>query len=183
MRIFDTFLFRDELDLLECRLVQMENWPVYRHVLVESPLDHQGHPKPLYFYDNRERFAPWADRITHVIADLPERADPMSRTSGQLSTARRDGWSAGPEIHDAGHHLTWLGGQEGIAAKMAAHCHVECNEDLARGNAGDVFYQQGQNPFGKFGYTEWMKPVDVDETWPRWVYERRCPPGWFRPRS
>jgi hypothetical protein len=28
-----------------------------------------------------------------------------------------------------------------------------------------------------------MLPVDVDATWPRWVYERRCPANWFRPRE
>jgi len=256
VKVYDSFLFNNELDLLECRLVQMEHWPVYRHILVESPVDHQGHDKPLYYADNRERFAPWADRITHVITPrLPDAADPMFREAaqrdrvaegltgveagdwliladvdeipndtalaavknrevgvlemiccmfavdwlwglplrtsvilpagngGQLSAARRDGWSAGPEIHGAGHHLTWLGGRDGIAAKMAAHCHIECNEDLARGNADDVFYQQGHNPFGKFGYSEFLMPVDVDDSWPRWVYERNCPGNWFRPRA
>ncbi len=254
MRIWDTFLFRDELDLLECRLVQMENWPVWRHVLVEAPVDHQGHQKPLVYWENRERFAPWKDRIVHVVADLPEHADPMDREAAQrdairggltdtapddwliladvdeipnekgmaaaldrrecvlemtccmfavdwlwglplrtsvlcpmggarsLSVARRDGWSFNPVIPAAGHHLTWLGGQQGIAEKMDAHCHVECNTDLAMGNAVDGFYGQGRNPFSRFGYSGMMIPVDVDETWPRWVFERRCPPGWFRPR-
>jgi beta-1,4-mannosyl-glycoprotein beta-1,4-N-acetylglucosaminyltransferase len=71
VRIWDTFLLRDELDMLECRLVQLENSAVYRHVLCEARTDHQGHPKPLFFAENRERFAPWLDRIIHVVADLP----------------------------------------------------------------------------------------------------------------
>jgi hypothetical protein len=66
---------------------------------------------------------------------------------------------------------------------MAAHCHTECNEDLARGNTDDLFYSHGHNPFGKFGYSEQLMPVDVDESWPRWVYERNCPGNWFRPRA
>lgn len=254
LRIWDTFLFRDELDLLECRLVQMENWPVWRHVLVESPLDHQGHLKPLVFAENAERFAPWKDRIVHVVADLPESGQPMDREAAQrdairggltdanpddwliladvdeipnlkamdaaldrrecvlemtccmfavdwlwglplrtsvlcpaggsrsLSVARRDGWNHNPVVSNAGHHLTWLGGQEGIDAKITSHCHVECNEELEDGNRYDVFYREGHNPFSRFGYGGKMIPVDVDETWPRWVRERRCPPGWFRPR-
>lgn len=252
MRIWDTFLFRDELDLLECRLVQMENWPVWRHVLVESPLDHRGRPKPLHYYNNRERFAPWKERIVHVVADLPVDADPMDREAAQrdaiaggmgdaepgdwviladvdeipsgtvlgainarqpgvlimvccifavdwlwglplgtsvitpyeaitsFSAARRGG--GGIPIVGAGHHLTWLGGQPGIAAKTDSHCHVECNADLVAGNADNRFYRLGKNPFGRFGYSGDLIPVDVDETWPRWVWERRCPPGWFRPR-
>jgi hypothetical protein len=27
-----------------------------------------------------------------------------------------------------------------------------------------------------------MSPVDVDAEWPRYVFERRCPSEWFRPR-
>lgn len=254
MRIWDTVLFRDELDLLECRLVQMENWSVYKHVLVESTVDHQGHPKPLVFAENAERFAPWKDRIVHVVADLPEHANPMDREAVQrdaiaggmgdanpgdwviladldeipndralaavqgrrtgvlemvccifavdwlwgaplrtspiravdgissFSSARREGWH-GPVIPRAGHHLTWLGGQDGIDAKITSHCHTECNPDLEDGNRYDVFYREGHNPFGRFGYHGRLIPVDVDSTWPRWVYERRCPPGWFRPRA
>lgn len=69
--IWDTFMYRGdaaEPDLLECRLRTLEDWPV-RHVLVEAATDHQGHPKPLRFAENRERYAPWADRIVHVVAD------------------------------------------------------------------------------------------------------------------
>lgn len=256
MKIYDSFLFRDELDLLECRMVQMDTWPVWQHILVEAKVDHQGHQKPLVYAENRERFAPWADRIRHVVVDSLPDAEPMIREAaqrdavsrgltdveagdwliladvdeipndvalaavknrevgvfemvccmfavdwlwgpplktsvilpagngGQMSVARRDGWSAGPEIPGAGHHLTWLGGQDGIAAKINSHCHTECNAGLATGNAADVLYQHGHNPFGtRFGYSDQMIPVDVDESWPRWVYEKRCPGNWFRPRA
>ena len=258
VKIWDCFLFRDELDLLECRLVQMDEWPVWRHVLVEARVDHQGHPKPLVYAENKERFAPWADRIVHVVADeLPGMAEasPMDREAaqrdstihglggasagdwliladvdeipnehalaavqdgqrgvlemtccifavdwlwgqplrtstvlparglGRLSAERRDGWNAGPVIPEAGHHLTWLGGRDGIAAKTTAHCHVECNGDLEAGYDDDRFYHDGVNPFARFGWPSGsLIPVDIDSTWPRWVREHRCPPGWFRPR-
>ena len=45
-------MFRDELDMLECRLRELED-VVYRHVLVEAPVTHRGDPKPLYYAENR----------------------------------------------------------------------------------------------------------------------------------
>src|SRR5215469_3785074 len=68
-RVFDAFLFCDELDLLEARLIEL-NSAVWRHVLVEAPVTFQGNAKPLFFAENRERFAPWKDKIVHVVADL-----------------------------------------------------------------------------------------------------------------
>lgn len=70
MKIFDSFLFNDELDMLEMRLREMENQPVYRHVIVEAHYDHQGKPKPLYYAENRNRFAQWHSRIRHVVAGV-----------------------------------------------------------------------------------------------------------------
>jgi glycosyl transferase family 17 len=68
-RAWDTFLFCDELDLLEARLIELDD-AVYRHVLVEAPVTFQGKPKPLHYLENRERFAPWKDKIIHVVPDL-----------------------------------------------------------------------------------------------------------------
>jgi hypothetical protein len=28
-----------------------------------------------------------------------------------------------------------------------------------------------------------MRPVDVDQSWPEYIYKRRCPDNWFRPRG
>lgn len=67
-RLFDCFCFFKELDLLEVRLKELS--PVVdRFVLAESTLDFSGNPKPLHFADNRERFAAFADRITHIVVD------------------------------------------------------------------------------------------------------------------
>jgi hypothetical protein len=261
VKIYDVFPFRDELDMLECRLVQFSDFPVWRHVLVEAAADHRGNPKPLVFAENRERFAPWADQIVHVVADgLPAMtgADPFEREAAQrdaasagladadpddwliladvdeipneaamarvrggeqgllgmtlccfavdwvwgqmgasvicpaagsadrVSRTRRDGW-AWRQFPGCGHHLSWLGGQEGIAAKTAAHCHAECDPDLIAANADDSLYRKGVNPFGRirsgFSGPPGLTPVDVDGSWPRWVCERRCPDNWFRPRE
>ena len=58
MRIWDCFIFHNELDLLETRVRHLEGI-VDGHVLVESTQTHQGNPKPLYFRENKERFSPW----------------------------------------------------------------------------------------------------------------------------
>ena len=81
-RVWDTFIFRDELDLLEARLTELDS-AVYRHVLAESPIDHQGHPKPLWYAENKERFAPWQDKIIHVVAEDLGGGDPTSRDHAQ----------------------------------------------------------------------------------------------------
>ncbi len=65
-RLFDCFPFFNELDLLELRLSELDG-VVDRFVLVEADFTHTGQPKPLYFAENRERFATWADKITHIV--------------------------------------------------------------------------------------------------------------------
>ena len=83
-RIWDTFMVGNDLDQLECRLVELDASAIWRHVVVESPQTHQGSPKPLWFAEHKERFAPWADRIVHVITpDLPDDPNPWVRENTQ----------------------------------------------------------------------------------------------------
>ena len=67
-RLFDTFMFFNELDTLEIRLRYL--WDVVdRFVLVEATRTHSGSPKPLYFKDNLKRFD-WArEKIIHVVVE------------------------------------------------------------------------------------------------------------------
>ncbi len=69
--IYDCFTFFNELDLLEIRLgILYEH--VDHFVLVEADRTHTGIPKPLYFEENRGRFAPFLDKIIHIkVQDLP----------------------------------------------------------------------------------------------------------------
>lgn len=76
-RIFDCFPFFMELDLLDLRLREMSPL-VHRFVLAESTWDFAGNPKPLYFAENRDRFAEFADRITHIVVENKP-ADPEAR--------------------------------------------------------------------------------------------------------
>ncbi len=54
-----------ELLLLECRLTEL--FDVVDHfVIVESPMDHQGNPKPYNYLANQDRFLKWADKIHYI---------------------------------------------------------------------------------------------------------------------
>ncbi len=69
-QLIDGFTFFNELDLLEIRLKYLYD-TVDQFVLVEATTTHTGLPKPLYFEENKARFA-WAmDKITHIVEELP----------------------------------------------------------------------------------------------------------------
>lgn len=70
--VYDCFLFWKELDLLEIRL-NVLNRVVDQFVIVESTKSFSGNKKELYYLNNIERFAPFRDKIRHIIVDdMPE---------------------------------------------------------------------------------------------------------------
>lgn len=251
--IFDTFMGNNELDMLECRLYELQDVPNLVHVLVEADVDHQDHPKPYHFTEHLDRFAAWQDRLRIVHATgLPtvgDDPDPWAREHAQREWVREALTDADPDdivlhgdideiptvlvarnirprgfvafaqrghfwavdwlyplpwmgtvaarvrdihsfgamrdvrntarrIPDAGWHLSWLGGPDIATAKVGSFCHPEVETRIRDGLASDAFLRDGWHVDG-----EKMTPVDVDDTWPRWVHERRCPESWFRPRT
>jgi len=64
--IVDAFQFYNELDILELRLKNLDPH-VDLFILSESRETHSGIPKPLYFEENKERFAQWLPKIRHII--------------------------------------------------------------------------------------------------------------------
>lgn len=87
--IYDTFIFFNELDLLEIRLNILDG-VVDRFVLVEATRTFQGNPKPLLFETNKHRFAKFNDRIIHVIVDdIPIDAAPFDREHFQRNAILR----------------------------------------------------------------------------------------------
>lgn len=66
--IYDTFLFYNELDLLEIRLNTLWNAVDY-FVIAEATLTHQKEKKPLYFDENKQRFKKYEQKIIHLIID------------------------------------------------------------------------------------------------------------------
>jgi beta-1,4-mannosyl-glycoprotein beta-1,4-N-acetylglucosaminyltransferase len=68
MRVFDSFIFFNELDLLELRL-NILNDVVDYFVITESPWTVSGNPKPLYYQENKERFSKFHHKIIHNITE------------------------------------------------------------------------------------------------------------------
>ena len=255
-RHFDCFMLRDELDMLEMRLRELAG-KVDRHVIVESSVTHRGIAKPLVFDANKERFRPWLDRITYLVAD-PDMDDPWAREHAQrdhvwpyLDTmgadddvvlicdvdeipsasalawtgpgatslfmrttlyavdwevppsyplpptavaatvahlrkhgghlgAVRDQRSAYPMITDGGWHFSWTGGPERQKAKLlTGTCHTE----LLSHPEANLILSGARYREGASGGGIPVVPVDVDQAWPAWIRERKCPPEWFRPRA
>lgn len=258
--IYDTFMIGGhpdgpELDLLELRLLELEDVRNLVHVCVEADVDHQGNAKPFYVTEHADRFAPWKERLRIVRAtDLPsvqEFPDPWAREHSQREHAargmedanpddfvlhgdldeiptplivknlpRRGGYSFDmtwcsfavdwvcpqrwrgtvvvkasdiaargfghardsrnffpPVPYPGGFHLGWLGGTEANWLKLRSFCHPEVERKIAEGLTQDQFLLEGWHVDGQR-----MTPVDVDDTWPRYIREGRCPQSWFRPR-
>lgn len=97
-RIFDGFPFFNELDMLELRLEVLD--PVVDFFVIgEATRTHQGAAKPLYYKENRARFARWAHKIIHVVVDDLERL-PKSVDTWDREWMQRDGMARG---YDAAH--------------------------------------------------------------------------------
>lgn len=80
-------------------------------------------------------------------------------------------------LPDSGWHLSWLGGKQATLEKLGSFCHPEIAERTLIGLTDDLYLREGLHVDGRR-----MKPVDVDDTWPKMIVERRCPPEWFRPQ-
>lgn len=105
---------------------------------------------------------------------------------GRQASAVRDCRGGYFTHQNAGWHLTWLGGVEGQQEKLRVTCHSADDaavgemrpDEIARIASGEC-YRTGIHHAGDLQ----LLAVDVDDTWPQSIYERKCPPSWFRPRE
>lgn len=71
-KVYDCFIFFNELDLLELRLNIMNELVDY-FVIVESNITHSGQPKEFVFEENKKRFKKFLDKIIYIkVTDIPE---------------------------------------------------------------------------------------------------------------
>ena len=83
-KLFDTFIFSTELDLLEIRLRELDQI-VDVWVLVESDRTHTNRPKELWWESKgrfEPRFRPYLDRIESVIVRGSEKEERFQRRTG-----------------------------------------------------------------------------------------------------
>jgi beta-1,4-mannosyl-glycoprotein beta-1,4-N-acetylglucosaminyltransferase len=87
--IYDCFPFFNELEVLELRLLELDD-VVDRFVLAEAPVTHSGKSKPLFYADNRDKFKRWENKIIHVVVDdMPGGTDAWQREKHQRNALMR----------------------------------------------------------------------------------------------
>lgn len=67
-KVYDCFLFFNEIELLELRL-EILNEVVDKFILVESTSTFSGKEKRLFFEENKDSFSKFEDKIIHIIID------------------------------------------------------------------------------------------------------------------
>lgn len=82
MKIIDTFIFYNELDLLNYRLSILNDYIDY-FILVESNYTFSGEIKPLYYFENKEIFEKYNHKIIHIVVDLPYKKPNINYNSNQ----------------------------------------------------------------------------------------------------
>lgn len=83
--LIDTFMFYNELDILELRFEVLDRY-VDKFVLVESEVNHVGGIKELFFKNNKERYKKWLQKIIHIVVtaeESPNDQNPWSREKYQ----------------------------------------------------------------------------------------------------
>ena len=65
MRVIDSIIFFNELELLEMRL-NILNDVVDTFVITESPFTVSGNEKPLYYLENKDRFGKFMIRLSTI---------------------------------------------------------------------------------------------------------------------
>lgn len=68
MKIVDSFIFYNELDLLNYRLHILNDY-VDHFVLVEATHTHSGERKPLFYQENKAMFKDFEHKIVHVVVE------------------------------------------------------------------------------------------------------------------
>jgi len=91
----------------------------------------------------------------------------------------RRGSAVASRIPNAGWHFSWLGGPAAHVRKIESIFEGPQIAPFARPMIeAERNWREGIHVNGVK-----MAPVDVDDTWPRYVVDRRCPENWFRPRG
>lgn len=71
MKIYDCFIFNNEVDLLELRLNILDD-VVDKFVIIEGKKTFSGNDKESIFLKNKEKFSRWEDKIIYRYIDIPD---------------------------------------------------------------------------------------------------------------
>ena len=123
--IYDCFPFYQEFELLEIRLNELAN-VVDRFVLVEANRTHQQREKPLYFQENKERFAKFLPKIMHIVVNMP-----TDISVWEAEFHQRDQVAQGL-THCADDDVIILGDADEIAKPLAICRYAESLHDIRK---------------------------------------------------
>ena len=70
MKIIDSFIFYNEIELLLYRLAILDELVDF-FILVESKCTFSGNSKPLHYFENKDKFEKYNNKIIHIVVDLP----------------------------------------------------------------------------------------------------------------
>ncbi len=73
-KVYDCFLFYNELELLELRLSELNDY-VDKFVIVEACETFRGQPKSFFFDENKRRYEKYADKIIHIKLSEPYKTE------------------------------------------------------------------------------------------------------------
>jgi beta-1,4-mannosyl-glycoprotein beta-1,4-N-acetylglucosaminyltransferase len=68
MKIIDSFIFYNEIELLYYRLSILDEY-IDKFILVESTHTFTGYAKPLFYLENKDKFQKFNDKIIHIVVD------------------------------------------------------------------------------------------------------------------
>jgi hypothetical protein len=112
------------------------------------------------------------------IAALGDNVNAFARLRDKRNRWSQPGSRVNPQpLVEAGWHFSWLGGQAAATKKLNSFCHPEVADRIGTGLADDLFYREGLHVDGRK-----QAPVDVDDTYPKWIREGHAPASWYRPR-
>lgn len=89
MKVYDCFMFFNELDIVELRFEELYNTVDY-FIISESNVTHAGNPKPYTFLDNWDRYKKYHHKIRHIkVDDMPESFGGMDRDRYQRQSLEK----------------------------------------------------------------------------------------------
>ncbi|GJJ78113.1 beta-1,4-mannosyl-glycoprotein beta-1,4-N-acetylglucosaminyltransferase [Entomortierella parvispora] len=100
--LFDVVIFHKEFDALEIRLRELS--PVVNvFFIIESPVTFSGQSKPLYFQENKDRFAAFNHKIVHIVIP-PMTAAEQRRQMKSWNITKRE-WAEEYHTRDIGLYM------------------------------------------------------------------------------
>jgi beta-1,4-mannosyl-glycoprotein beta-1,4-N-acetylglucosaminyltransferase len=105
---------------------------------------------------------PWPGTVAARVRDI--------RGFAAMRTLR----TSAKALPNSGWHLSWLGGAPEALRKVGSFCHPEVEDQIREGLHSDRFLVNGIHVDGKV-----MTRVEIDDSFPRYVREGRCPKSWL----